>query len=299
MRVLVGLVLSVGIVAAAPQQTPVYPATDARADIARAVQAAGRDGKHVLLDFGADWCPDCRGLDAVMKDAKVAAFLAGAFHVVRIDIGRRDRNNDLVAEYRASSGEWIPALVALDSKGLIVGSTTTEVRVSRRTTADELIAILQPWAPKREIATAAEFTQHGVRVRISLEEDLRKQRWLAAHFTPIVPGVHLYGASLPSTGIDGLGRPTRVTIRPSGHWRVTGPVVANRREEPFRLDPLPQLLPVYPAGPVTLRLPVSLASTRGRGDALVTYMGCSDTGCLPPVVDRVVPLQWEYTPPHY
>jgi thiol-disulfide isomerase/thioredoxin len=273
----------------------VYPVSDARAEIARAVQAAGRDGKHLLLDFGADWCPDCRGLDAVMKDPTVAAFLAGMFHVVRVDIGRRDRNNDLVAEYRATSGEWIPALVALDSKGLIVGSTTADVRVSRRTTADELIAILTPWAPKpkmREIATGAAFTQHGVRVRVALEVDARQRHWLAAHFAPVVRGVHLYGASLPLTGIDGLGRPTRVTITPSPAWRATGPAIANMSEESFRLDPMPQVLPVYPAGPVTLRVPISLASTHGRGDALVTYMGCSDTGCLPPVIDRVVALEW-------
>jgi len=42
--------------------TTFYPASDAPRDIDAAVAAARQDGKYVLLDFGADWCPDCRVL---------------------------------------------------------------------------------------------------------------------------------------------------------------------------------------------------------------------------------------------
>lgn len=289
MRVVIGMLLIVNGLGSA-QAPPVYPLGDARPEIASAVAAAKRDGKHVILDFGADWCPDCRVLDVVLKDPVVQPFVAANFHVVRIDVGRRDRNGDLAEQYRATSGEWIPALVALDSTGAVIGGTSTEVRFTRRTTPAELVELLQRWAPKRHVADLATFLQNGVRVLVALERDWRDQAWISASFRPVSPDVHLYGASLPVDGIDGLGRPTGLTLLPSDAWRVNAPAIPDRLEEALRFEALNAVLPVYPAGPVTLRVPVTLtASPNSREAAIrVTYMGCNDSGCLPPVVGRRV-----------
>jgi thioredoxin 1 len=291
-RLVIAVMLSVGLLGAA-QAPPVYPAGDARADIAAATAAARRDGRHVILDFGADWCPDCRVLDVVLKDPAVKPFVEANFHVVRIDVGRRDRNGDLVEQYRATSGDWIPALVALDSTGAVVGATSTEVRFTRRTTPAELVELLQRWSPKRKIAALASFQQNGVRVQVSLERDSRNQAWIAASFRPVAADVHLYGASLPASGIDGLGRPTRLILAPSAAWRVSGAAVSDRPEQALRFDVLNTVLPVYPAGPVTLRVPITLGPPSASRDAAlhVSYMGCNDTGCLPPVIDRRVPVR--------
>jgi protein disulfide-isomerase len=292
MRGVLELMLVVGLVAGgAAQSGPVYPVTDATVDIAAAQAASRRDGKHVLLDFGADWCPDCRVLDILLKDPAVAPFVAVNFHVVRIDVGRRDRNAELVEQYKATSGEWIPALVALDPGGTVIGVTNTDVRVSRKTTPNELLALLQRWAPKERVASLGSFRQHGVQVEFWLERTVRGSMWVAAVFRPLTAGVHLYGATLPMEGIDGLGRPTRLTLQDSLAWRVAGPAVADRTEQDYRFDVLPQIMPVYPPGPVTLRVPVELRTPALQGSATITYMGCSEDGCLPPVVERRVVLQ--------
>ena len=278
---------------AAAQTVPLYPLADPRPEIATALAAAKRDGKHVLLDFGADWCPDCRVLDVVLKDPAVEPFARANFLIVRIDVGRRDRNGDLVEQYRATSGDWIPALVALDSSGAVIGGTSTDARFTRRTTPAELVELLQRWAPKRKVEELAAFVQNGVRVQVTLERDWRNQHWIAASFHPVERGVHLYGASLPAKGIDGLGRPTRLTVVPSAAWRVRGPAVADRAEQHLRFDQLNTVLPIYPSGPVTLRVPVTIESSSSSRDAAiqVSYMGCSDNGCLPPVIDRRVPVR--------
>jgi thioredoxin 1 len=278
---------------AAAQAPPIYPAGDPRSEIAAAVAAAKSDGKHVLLDFGADWCPDCRVLDVVLKDPAAEPFVRSSFHIVRIDIGRRDKNGDLVEQYRATSGEWIPALVALDGSGAVIGGTSTDVRFTRRTTPAELVTLLERWAPKKKVGELAGFVQNGVRVRVFLERDWRNEHWVAASFEPVTSGVHLYGASLPTTGIDGLGRPTRLTLLPSSAWRARGAVVADRVEQGLRFDQLNVVLPVYPAGPVTLRVPVTISPPASSREAVVqvSYMGCSDSGCLPPVIDQRVPVR--------
>jgi hypothetical protein len=154
-----------------------------------------------------------------------------------------------------------------------------------------LLAVLERWAPERQIASLGAHEQHGVRVTVALETDrLGRRHWIAATYAPVEPGVHLYGASLPAQGIDGLGRPTVLRVADSPLWRVTGDVVADRVEYLDRIDALGVSIPVYPPGAVTLRVPVRLAPHRGGAEDRVTigYMGCSEVGCLPPVTNRSV-----------
>lgn len=296
-RPLVGLaVVALAFVGApgALRQTPTtfYPPSDPASDIAAALSAAKKDGKHVLLDFGADWCPDCRVLGALFEDPAVAPYAAANFHIVRIDVGRRDKNAETVAKYSATSGDWIPAIVVLDADGKTAAITDHKVRVTRRTTPAELLALLQQWAPKTPWVELTSFTERGVRVTLALERDSLNQTWLAARFTPTEPGMHLYSHELPLEGIDGLGRPTRLLLIEAAGWTVRGAVVANRPVVDDRIEALNTALPIYPPGAVTLRLPVDLPEGRTRPSAQVsvTYMACGPNGCLPPVVDRRVPV---------
>jgi thiol-disulfide isomerase/thioredoxin len=271
-------------------QSPVlYPATDATKDIEAAIAAARKDGKHVLLDFGADWCPDCRVLGALFEEKEVSAVAAGNFHIVRIDVGRRDKNGDVAAKYHATSGEWIPALVVLAPDGSTVAVTDERVRVTRRTTAVELTKLLQDWAPKSRDCELATFTEHGVRVSVGLDRDRSGGLWLSGSFAPVTADTHLYATSLPAEGIQGLGRPTRLAIAAGSHLRSVGPPVADRPVLSDRIEGIGAVLPVYPPGPVTVRIPVVLdRAPDPRAEVLVSYMACGARGCLAPVTDRRV-----------
>ena len=271
-------------------QTLLYPPSDPSKDIAAALERAHADQRYVLIDFGADWCPDCRVLGKLFEDAAVAPFLAANFHVVHVDVGRRDKNGDVVAKYGATSGDWIPAVVVLASDGAIVGRTNEEVRLTRRTSPAELLARLQQWAPKQRWLDLATSTERGVQVSIALERDSAGAIWLAARFAPTAPGTHLYASALPENGIDGIGRPTRLTIAASPGVKALGQSSADRPIEIDRLEALATALPVYPAGPVTLRVPVELArSAQGfQATVEVSYMACGPNGCLPPVTHKQI-----------
>ena len=276
-------------IAVQTQTTQHYPATDAAKDIDAALAKARKDGRHVLLDFGADWCPDCRVLGGVFEQPDVAALLARNFHVVRIDVGRRDKNNDLAAKYGATSNDWIPAIVVLAPDGSRVAVTDERVRITRRTTADALIALLLEWSPKARERELASFTERGVHVTIALDRDSRGGLWLAGTFTPTAPDTHLYAVTLPAGGIDGLGRPTRLSLPDHSPLRATGSVSVNRPILFDRVEGLTTVLPIYPPGAVTLRVPVRRVPGRpARGEATVSYMACGAQGCLAPVIDRRV-----------
>ena len=273
----------------APMPTKLfYPAADAAADITAALAAAKRGGKHVLLDFGADWCPDCRVLGALFEEATVAPVLRQNFHLVHVDVGRRDRNGALVEQYGATSGDWIPAVVVLDGEGRRIAATDTAVRLTRRTTAAELVARLREWAPKTRTLKLTSLAESGARVTLGLDRDRSGGWWLAAAFEPTAPGGYLYSKDLPPAGIDGLGRPTTFAIATATGLRAEGTAAADRPTTLDVIEVLRTALPVYPRGPVTLRIPVAFAATTAAvtGEAVVSYMVCTPEGCWRPVIGR-------------
>jgi len=284
------LVLSLMVSSAGYAQAPappLYPAGDAAKAIAAAEAAAKKDGKHVLLDFGADWCPDCRVLGALFEDPAVAPIVTANFHVVRVDVGRRDKNGDIVAKYGGTSDDWIPAVVVRAPDGTTIAVTNDVVRLTRRTSREELITLLKAWAPKQRERELGTFVERGVRVRLRLERDRSGGRWLAGEFAPLASGTHLYAIDLPDEGVDGLGRPTKMSIAPGSHWRAAGRLTVDRPVVKDRIEGLGVTLATYPAGPVTLRLPILIAQGGGaESDAAeirVSYMACGPRGCMPPV----------------
>ncbi|MFI0444057.1 thioredoxin family protein [Actinomadura sp. 6N118] len=95
------------------------PKRNAAADIAAATAKAKADRLPVLLDFGADWCPDCNDLQHLLRTRTVRP-LIGAYHVVTIDVGRFNRRLDLAQKYGlALKDTGIPAVVILSPDGEI------------------------------------------------------------------------------------------------------------------------------------------------------------------------------------
>lgn len=141
------------VAASAPDSTArpdgqVYDATrDAGADVDEALALARSDGKRVLVDFGANWCPDCLVLDQLYRSAQVAPLLRQRYHVVTVDIGRGERNRDLSRRYGDVVAKGIPALVILDARGDVVTTTKDGSFANARTmTATAVSSFLRRWA---------------------------------------------------------------------------------------------------------------------------------------------------------
>jgi thiol:disulfide interchange protein len=119
------LVLAVSLRAAPeyPAQGPdIYdPAANGTDQIAAALQQAKAEGKRVLLDFGANWCPWCRKLHHTFATApEVRDRLAQNYVVVMIDVNMRHgvkRNTDVNEKYGNPIHQGLPVLVVLDADG--------------------------------------------------------------------------------------------------------------------------------------------------------------------------------------
>lgn len=134
-----------------------------------------------------------------------------------------------------------------------------------------------------------EVAEHEVTVALRATVDAGGQTWIAATFTPTRAGFHLYAKELPQSGLSGIGRPTLLELGEEGPLAARGALVADKTPELLHVEALNLSFPVYPAGPVTLRLPVTVAPGAARRATLsVTYLACSDTVCLAPVSRKPV-----------
>src|SRR3954464_13282126 len=131
-----------------------YPANaDAKKDIKAAIAQATAEHKHIILDFGADWCLDCHILDNTFhNNPDVSPLLENNFLVVHIDIGRQNppKNNDVAVKYHVSLEKGVPALAVLDSNGkLLYTDKGGEFEGARRMKGQYVIVFLEKWKPKK------------------------------------------------------------------------------------------------------------------------------------------------------
>ena len=100
-----------------------YPeASRAKADIEAALKEAKAGGKRVIVDFGGDWCPDCKILDINLKKPENAALLKERFVLVHVNVGDKGikENFDVAERYGIPLKKGVPALAVLDADGRVV-----------------------------------------------------------------------------------------------------------------------------------------------------------------------------------
>lgn len=131
------------------------------------------------------------------------------------------------------------------------------------------------------------ISDSGVTVAAVLTAGPDGTGYVRVTFSPQRPGYHLYSIHLPPDGVNGLGIPTIVTVRDG--LRMTGSPTADVPDSTLRIAELNVSLPVYPAEPVTVTVPVQRTGNR-QPEVVVTYGACSATACLPPVRNRPIIL---------
>jgi thioredoxin 1 len=75
---------------------------------------AKAENKKLIVLFGASWCPDCRALDSLLVERKIADLILKNFLILKADVGRFDQNLDLNEKLGDPIGKGIPALVIID-----------------------------------------------------------------------------------------------------------------------------------------------------------------------------------------
>lgn len=124
MRSLTASLLLTAALSAHAGPAPIYDeGADAKAAVRSTLAEAEKASLPVLVVFGANWCGDCRMLDATFKHGPSAPLIAQHFKVVKVDVGRFDRNVDIAETYHVPLKKGIPAVAVLSPQGKLLYAT--------------------------------------------------------------------------------------------------------------------------------------------------------------------------------
>lgn len=122
------------------EKRPYDTKAPAQAQVDAALARARRTHKRVLVDFGANWCPDCVVLANLMRLPEVASFVAAHYEVVLVDVGRFDKNQALAARLGLSGRlAGIPTVLIVDEHGKLLNAGHVAALADARSMAPQHI----------------------------------------------------------------------------------------------------------------------------------------------------------------
>ena len=130
---------------------PIYPDPSvAKSELTAALRTAAATHKRVILDFGGNWCGDCKVLDIYFHDPANLALLQSNFVLVHINVGHMDVNQQIAERYQIPLSKGVPALAVLDDQGrLLYSQRTGEFEAMRRMEPGAVTSFLLQWKPAK------------------------------------------------------------------------------------------------------------------------------------------------------
>ncbi|MCB1279755.1 thioredoxin family protein [Prosthecobacter sp.] len=137
--------------AESPTRAVLYDeSADGAKQIAAALVVAKQEHKHVLLQFGANWCGWCHRLHHLFDtNPDIAAKLKSSYVVVLLDVNG-EHNQDIDAKYGNPVQYGLPALVVLNADGRqLTIQDTEQLEEGDHHNPEKVKAFLDRWAPKK------------------------------------------------------------------------------------------------------------------------------------------------------
>ena len=122
---------------------------DGAKQIAAALATAKQEHKHVLLQFGANWCIWCHRLhELCASNPEIAAELKAHYVVVLVDVNK-GRNKETDEKYGHPIQFGLPALAVLDADGQrLTIQDSGKLEEGDHHSPEKVLAFLKEWAPK-------------------------------------------------------------------------------------------------------------------------------------------------------
>ncbi|MBB2202743.1 thioredoxin family protein [Gluconacetobacter tumulisoli] len=118
---------------------------DAPAQVAAAFRAAQASGKNVLLDFGGNWCPDCRLMAGVLRLPQVAPWIDAHFVEVTVNVGRINTNLDIAQRYGVTI-KAVPTVLIITPQGRLLNPDgTLALGDARHMSSQAVVDLLAAW----------------------------------------------------------------------------------------------------------------------------------------------------------
>jgi len=115
-------------------------------DLIGFIDNAIKNSKQPVFIFGANWCPDCRILSAVLDLQTVKEFMNENYEILYIDLGRYDINMSLMEFFNIMPQQGIPRVVILNKNKQVLNiKDTGEWTTARSRTKQEIFNYFQEY----------------------------------------------------------------------------------------------------------------------------------------------------------
>tara|TARA_Y100000992_G_scaffold253454_1_gene186053 strand:+ start:186 stop:692 length:507 start_codon:yes stop_codon:yes gene_type:complete len=115
-------------------------------DLRNFIEKTINNNKQPAVIFGANWCPDCRILSAVLDLQTVNKYINDNFEILYIDLGRYDINMSLMEFFDIMPQQGIPRVVILNKdKEVLNIKDTGEWTTARSRTKQEIFNYFQKY----------------------------------------------------------------------------------------------------------------------------------------------------------
>ena len=94
------------------------PEANAKTDIANAIATAKKDGKHVLLQIGGNWCSWCIAFDKKVNETEeLKKILNDNYLVYHLNYSKENTNSDILKDLGFPQRFGFPVFVIIDANG--------------------------------------------------------------------------------------------------------------------------------------------------------------------------------------
>ena len=129
---------------AVPHPEPYKGVKTSILEIQEFIQRTIKVNKQPIVIFGANWCPDARLLEGVIKLPAVKNFLEKNVNVLNIDVGNYEMNTELFSFFDKNIEEGIPRVFIMDRKGKTLNLHVNDtMRKARDLTTQDIFNYLQ------------------------------------------------------------------------------------------------------------------------------------------------------------
>jgi len=102
--------------------------------------------KQPIIIFGANWCPDARLLEGTLMMPTIKKYLEDRSSLLNIDVGRFERNTELLQWFEPTIVDGIPRVFILDLHGNTLNLESNDrMRTAREQSSQEIFNYFQEY----------------------------------------------------------------------------------------------------------------------------------------------------------
>jgi thiol:disulfide interchange protein len=127
------------------------PGENAEQKIANAIKKAKKEGKHVFIQVGGNWCIWCARFNAfVTSDKKIDSIMKADYVFYAMNHTEDDPNKKLLAKYSYPQRFGFPVFLILNGEGMLLHTQTSSYLGDGKDgyDKDKVYALFRDWRPE-------------------------------------------------------------------------------------------------------------------------------------------------------